>query len=440
MKQVARLVIYASSALLIVGLSIWTSSLRQQIDSQTPVGQILRFLPVLPAIDALPPETLAAIELPYPVMVERGHTLFDLFQEAGLDREQANRATFAALRHMEPQDLRAGTQLAVYRATDDSLRRFVFPMSDGEIHVVADAGDWRSDWREFRVETRDEIVFGKLDRDLSSAMQEAGAPYQLSFALADHDGDDFADGFVWLEPLPDGTVFRRARTECTGACRLELAPKAAGEVVVLAGFDIRRAENDGHVRRFAVGPVIGTATAPEMRVDFRDDDFAYSVEVQYAYLPPGAVAGTGDVAQSYARNDGGFGTAVVRNPSFPDPALRAETGEGDLVLQFFAFAFGNCGHFLEDIGVERRMGEYEAWFQDNQGRGERRHPDDPFDWRAGFVRLRQGLRRRRAPAAGRWPSRPARARSRDSRRWRSASPAGPSPSGSAWRTPPSSSR
>lgn len=252
--------------------------------------------------------------------------------------------------------------------------------------------------------------------------------------------DDFADGFVWLVPLPDGTVLRRARAECTGACRLELAPKAAGEVVVLAGFDIRRAENDGHVRRFAVGPVIGTATAPEMRVDFRDDDFAYSVEVQYAYLPPGAVAGTGDVAQSYARNDGGFGTAVVRNPSFPDPALRAETGEGDLVLQFFAFAFGNGGHFLEDIGVERRMGEYEAWFQDNQGRGERRHPDDPFDWRAGFVRLRQGLRRRRAPAAGRWPSRPARARSRDSRRWRSASPAGPSPSGSAWRTPPSSSR
>ena len=262
----------------------------------------------------------------------------------------------------------------------------------------------------------------------------------LSFALADHDGDDFADGFVWLVPLPDGTVLRHVRAECTGACRLELAPKAAGEVVVLAGFDIRRAENDGHVRRFAVGPVIGTATAPEMRVDFRDDDFAYSVEVQYAYLPPGAVAGTGDVAQSYARNDGGFGTAVVRNPSFPDPALRAETGEGDLVLQFFAFAFGNGGHFLEDIGVERRMGEYEAWFQDNQGRGERRHPDDPFDWRAGFVRLRQGLRRRRAPAAGRWPSRPARARSRDSRRWRSASPAGPSPSGSAWRTPPSSSR
>lgn len=213
MKQVARFATYAGSALLIAGLSLWTSSLRQQIDSHTPVGQVLRFLPVLPAIDALPEETLVAIELPYPVMVERGHTLFDLFQEAGLDREQANRATFAALRHMEPQDLRAGTQLAVYRATDDSLRRFVFPMNDGEIHVVSDAGDWRSDWREFRVETRDDVVYGKLERDLSSAMQEAGAPYQLSFALADvlqwdldfnrdlRTGDEFAVVYrgVWVE-------------------------------------------------------------------------------------------------------------------------------------------------------------------------------------------------------------------------------------------------
>lgn len=210
----------------------------------------------------------------------------------------------------------------------------------------------------------------------------------LSFALADHNGEDLADGFVWLVPLPEGVELRSAQADCRGACRIGLAPKAAGEVMVLAGFDLRRDGNDGHVRRFAVGPVTSTATAPELRVDFRDDDFAYAVEVQYAYLPAGAVAGTGDVAQSYARNEGGFGTATVRNPSFPDPALRAETGEGDLVLRFFAFAFGNGGHFLEDIGIERRMGEYEAWFQDNQGRGERRHPDDPFDWRVGFVRLR----------------------------------------------------
>ena len=213
MKQVARLAMYTSSVLLIAVLLIWTSSLRQSIESRNTVGQILRFLPILPAVDALSEETLAAIELPYPIQVERGHTLFDLFQEAGLDREQANRATFAALEYMEPQDLRAGTELAVYRAADDSLRRFVFPMSDGEIHVVADAGDWQSNWREFRVETREEVVFGRLDQDLSSAMQEAGAPYQLSFALADvlqwdldfnrdlRTGDEFAVVYrgIWVE-------------------------------------------------------------------------------------------------------------------------------------------------------------------------------------------------------------------------------------------------
>lgn len=213
MKQIARLAFVATSVVLIVVLLTWTSSLRQQVDSRTPVGKILRFLPLMPAVDALSAETLASIELPYPVTVERGHTLFDLFQEAGLDRDQANRATFAALRHMEPADLRAGTELAVYRATDDSLRRFVLPMSDGEVHVVSDAGDWLSDWREFRVETREEVISGRLETDLSTAMQEAGAPYQLSFALADvlqwdldfnrdlRTGDEFAVAYrgIWVE-------------------------------------------------------------------------------------------------------------------------------------------------------------------------------------------------------------------------------------------------
>ena len=213
MKQVARAVAFTSCALAVVGLSLWTSSVKRQIDSQTPVGQVLRFLPILPAIDGLPAETLAALELPYPVTVKRGHTLFDLFQEAGLDREEANRATFATLRHMEPQDLRAGSELSVYRATDDTLRRFVLPMSNGEIHVVSDAGSWRSDWREFRVETREAVIDGRLESDLSSAMAEAGAPYQLSFALADvlqwdldfnrdlRKGDEFTVVYrgVWVE-------------------------------------------------------------------------------------------------------------------------------------------------------------------------------------------------------------------------------------------------
>lgn len=280
-----------------------------------------------------------------------------------------------------------GAACRVYLDADDgdvTLHRSVLQGRVGGVSRAVPEGCYRADgvyglqgWR-FNTRGGHKIRHVKV-------LQRDGS---LSFAFADHNGEDFADGFVWLVPLPEGTVLRRATADCTGACRIGLDPKRAEEVVVLAGFDIRRDRHDGHVRRFAVGPVAGTATAPEMRVDFRDDDFDYEVELQYAYLPSGAVTGRGGVAQSYARDDGGFGTATVRNPSFPDPALRAETGEGDLVLQSFSFAFGNGGHFLEDIGIERRMGEYEAWFQDNQGRGERRHPDDPFDWEAGFVQLR----------------------------------------------------
>lgn len=267
---------------------------------------------------------------------------------------------------------------------DATLHRSVLGGSVGGVSRAVPEGCYRADavygLQGWRFNTRG----GHKIRHVKFLQQDGS----LSFALADHNGDDFADGFVWLVPLPEGTVLRTARRDCTGTCRLELDPKAPEEVVVLAGFDVRRNENDGHVRRFAVGPVIGTATAPLLRVDFRDDDFDYGVAVQYAYLPPEAVAGVGRVGQTYTSPGGGFGSATISNPAFPDPNLRAETGEGDLVLQFFAFGFGNGGHFLEDIGIERRMGEYEAWFQDNQARGERRNPDDPFDWRVGFVRLR----------------------------------------------------
>ncbi len=209
----------------------------------------------------------------------------------------------------------------------------------------------------------------------------------MEFALEDGNGGDFADGFVWLVPLPDGTVLRSATASCAGPCRIALDPKQPFETVVLLGFDIERDDNDGHVRRFSVGPVSGSPTAPELRVNFRDDDFDYRAEVQYAYLPPDAIADRGRVLNDYSRDDGGFGTATVRNPSLPDPNLFAVTGPGNLVLQAFMFEFGNGGHFLEDIGLERRSTEFEAWFQDNQSRGERRHPDDPFTWRADFVFL-----------------------------------------------------
>ena len=212
-------------------------------------------------------------------------------------------------------------------------------------------------------------------------------PESMEFAFVDKSGNDFADGFVWLVPLPEGTQLRSQTADCTGGCRIDLDAKDPFDTVVLLGFYIERDDNDGHVRRFSVGPVAGSPTAPQIRVNFQDDDFSYSAEIQYAYLPPDAIVGRGRVVTDYAGTEGGFGTATVRTASLPDPDLFAVTGQGDIVLQAFMFEFRNGGHFLEDIGLERRSTEYEAWFQDNQARGERRHPDDPFTWRADFVFL-----------------------------------------------------
>ena len=210
-------------------------------------------------------------------------------------------------------------------------------------------------------------------------------PGSLSFALQDNDGGDYMDGFVWLVPLPRGTVIHdTSARECTGNCTLTLDPKDPDDIIVLVGFDVTRVSGDGHVKRFSVGPAVGTATNPAMQLNFSDDDFAYRARVQYAYLPAGALGARGDVQGSFAR--AGDEDEIVRAPG-PSPNLRAATPRGNTVLQSFVLTFRNGGHFLEDVGIERRDGGYEAWFQDGQSDDDRRYPDDPFAWRTRFVIL-----------------------------------------------------
>ncbi|MEM9277630.1 MAG: hypothetical protein AAGA76_03570 [Pseudomonadota bacterium] len=211
----------------------------------------------------------------------------------------------------------------------------------------------------------------------------------MEFALADHDGNDFADGFVWLVPLPDGIELQETElVECNGGCRIPLGDKNPFDTVVLLGFEVLRdGDNDGHVRQFSVGRTSGPPTSPEMRINFSHDDFGYRARVQFAVLPAGTVSGTNRIGKSHEGHTGGFGTARVSNPTSPNADLRDDTPAGDSVLQSFGFAFENDGHFLEDVGIERISLGYEVWFQDNQARGERRNPDDPFIWRASYVFL-----------------------------------------------------
>ncbi len=178
------------------------------------VEPVAPYRPGLVNEDALAESTLAAVEIPQQLRVARGQTLFGLFESLGLAREQANSATFAVQQHMDPRELRAGTEFAVYRRRDESLSRVVFPVDrKGEIQVKSDLDGWRSEWREYRVVEQTRSVAGKLKRDLSTAMQDAGAPYSLATALADvlqwdldfnrdlRTGDEFSVMYtgVWVE-------------------------------------------------------------------------------------------------------------------------------------------------------------------------------------------------------------------------------------------------
>ena len=90
----------------------------------------------------------------------------------------------------------------------------MFPVDrKGEVQVTPNLEGWSSEWREYRVEERTRAVSGVLQSDLSSAMQEAEAPYSLATRLADvlqwdldfnrdlREGDEFAVIYtgLWVE-------------------------------------------------------------------------------------------------------------------------------------------------------------------------------------------------------------------------------------------------
>jgi len=165
-------------------------------------------------IDALPNSVLEAVQIPELHRVMRGQTLVALFEQLGLERRQANRATFAMQEHMDPRTLKAGAHFAVYRRADESVAKVVFPVDQrGEVLLRPAVDGWQSEWREYRIEERVRSVSGRLREDLSSAMHQAGAPYSLTTELADvlqwdldfnrdlRQGDEFAVVYrgVWSD-------------------------------------------------------------------------------------------------------------------------------------------------------------------------------------------------------------------------------------------------
>ncbi|MBY5990411.1 hypothetical protein [Roseovarius atlanticus] len=207
----------------------------------------------------------------------------------------------------------------------------------------------------------------------------------FDIAFEDGDGGDYIDGFAWLVPLPEGVPIRTVQArECRGQCRLTLPGVRATDTVVLTGFEVARVGGDGHVRELAIGPADFSGGQGMMPVTFRDDDFAFRATVQYAVLPRGMVSGDQRARSDYARQ----GLPNLLSARYIHPDLQRPSGAGARMLRGFRMAFGNGGHFLEDVGIEPLPMAYMAWFQDNQPAAERRVPDDPLAWSVDWVSAR----------------------------------------------------
>lgn len=240
----------------------------------------------------------------------------------------------------------------------------------------------------FRFNTRG----GRKIKDISIwHSQRAGS---LTFMFRDKNGGEFADGFVWLKAMPrESQLHEVQKLDCRGECYINIGPISGGQQVALSSFGFLRNGSEGHVRRVAVLPQQNAGTTNVgYKVAFQDDDFEYSVYLQYLVLPPGTLGPQRRVTKSYDpdRSD----TVVLDAASRIDDLLVVPSGlvadtttRRQTALLGFDLRFKNGGHFLEDIGIEPHNTAYQAWFQDHQSLENRRKPDDPFEWTVVFASI-----------------------------------------------------
>ncbi len=216
------------------------------------------------------------------------------------------------------------------------------------------------------------------------------SPGQYVGAIRDGDGRDLASGVIWATPLPRTTPIRIAEFDnCAFSCRFDLSsasdtPLPQGTPVIL-GFNLNRDGGDGgHLREM----MIDVGPGPTLEVRYGEPDWSFSSRVQIGWIDESILAAADQEASFDYRGHDGEERPTPPGRIHPDLLAQAAFPQFDHALQAFHMRFGNGGHFLGYIGIERDGDVYEAWAQDEQPDADFRFPDDPFAMSARYAVIR----------------------------------------------------
>ena len=174
----------------------------------------------------------------------------------------------------------------------------------------------------------------------------------VSAQFNDNDGNDPYTVWTSFSPLGSARTFDTGTRAALLNSDIAIERPRAGEVFVLTGFQLTRRRSDTRVKRIAIRP------SPErgvVRVEFMNDALPgpnnhWSVRLQYAYVPAGAVAGQ----HATSHPEAGFDKK---------PAVLSRVS-GQPVLQGFDIYFPRGQNFLRDFSIRAKPETFEVEFND----------------------------------------------------------------------------
>ncbi|HVS63129.1 MAG TPA: M23 family metallopeptidase [Thermoanaerobaculia bacterium] len=184
-RKLFRCAAWALPLLLSGGVAFEISRLERIAGSPFPITPAPHFSPITAsAADALP--GLDDLLVPQPHSVARGQTLLRVFEELGLESEDARVAASAATEHLDPRRLRAGERFSAYFGSEGSVARVVFEVhQQGRVEVARSSGGWQSEWRPYRLMTQQRVLAGALAGGFEASVEAAGGPAMVAYRLAD---------------------------------------------------------------------------------------------------------------------------------------------------------------------------------------------------------------------------------------------------------------